>query len=81
MNKQKIIDKIIIATCITAVFSGIFFGPFFLAFLLSTYDPITLFLLLFLLVMGGMVFLLTECYYDIFKDRLPWRKNKEEHHE
>ena len=74
MNKQKIIiDKIIIATCITAAFSVVFLAAFGGGLLLSTYDPGTRFLpsllllLLFLLGMSGVIFLLTENAYDIFK--------------
>ena len=78
MNKQKIIiDKIIIAVCIMAAFSGVVLG----GFLLLAYDPRALFLLLFLLLAGSAVYLLTNCVYELFKDRLLWRRNDEEHHE
>ena len=69
MNKQEIIDIGIIFACVTAIFSGyvlgLIFYPLAIVFLCMAF--------LFLIISRGI----HECY----KEKLPWRKNKEEHHE
>ena len=68
-EKHQIIDRIIIAACITGALSGLY--------LLAAYDRRTVLWP----VAGFLLFLVTEGIYEIFENRLLWRRNKEEHHE
>lgn len=73
MNKQRIIDKSIIAACIVAIVWGVLW--------LAVYKPKVWEIVWLFLVMAVFFYFLTLLAYDILKDRLPWRKNCGEHRE
>ena len=74
MNKQRIIDKSIIAVCIVAIVWGVLW--------LAVYKPKVWEIVWVFLAMAVFFYFLTLLVYDILKGRLPWRRKKNhEHHE
>ena len=73
MNKERVVDKSIIAACIAAIGAGIFW--------LVVHKPKVWEIVYSLALIIGLFYCISNAFYDDYRSRLPWRKKSGERRE